>query len=404
MQSRLLLLRAALVALVAVITGFPAILPGQTLGTFSVVVRIADSANVAVGDADVSIVQGLSGTLAHATTSGAGRVSLTLPRVDGTLQLTVRKIGFVRGYRFFSLGPDDTLRFEMRLARAPRTLETVKVTAAEDLKRKSYYLTADDIENSSRAMIDATDIFKLRPDMMTSRGGALACAVPWTDRNGSIESVWVNGVRVILPVVDSAYVAGRKPALGIATLPPRPNPRITRLPAAAAPLKPAFTQFSHLDSVLSILAIIKPEHIAEITYHDCFDQSVGKTHSDMAMFIVLKPGVGFENGRGSYVVPERPARARADALQVGNLPPYRFRVVGVFDTSTGDPLPDVDVIELAGGNHAKTTSTGTLALFFVPEGTNTLRLHHDGFRDTTVTVNISPADTVPLTLLLNRQP
>src|SRR5437763_17210110 len=126
-----LLLRAALVA---ASTGFSATLAAQTLGTASVVVRIADSANVAVGDADVSIVQGLAGTLAHATTSEAGRVSLTLPRVDGTLQLTVRKIGFVRGYRFFALGTDDTLRFEMRLARAPRTLETVKVTAAEDLK------------------------------------------------------------------------------------------------------------------------------------------------------------------------------------------------------------------------------------------------------------------------------
>ncbi|HEX4681830.1 MAG TPA: carboxypeptidase regulatory-like domain-containing protein [Gemmatimonadaceae bacterium] len=403
MQSRLLL-RAAVTAVTAVFSrALAAQVPGNVAVAVAVVVRVADSANVAVADADVSIVQGLSGTLAHATTNANGRISLTIPRVDGTLQLSVRRIGFVRGYRFFSVGADDTLHFEMQLARAPQALETVKVTAAEDLKRKSYYLTADDIENSSRAMIDATDIFKLRPDMMTSRGGAKACEVPWTDRNGWIESVWVNGVRVVLPVVDSVYVAGRRPSLGISSPPPRPNPRITRLPAAPPP-KPAFTQFGHIDSVLSILATIKPEHIAEITYHDCFDQSIGKNHSDMAMFIVLKPGIGFENGRGSYVIADQPAHASADALQVGNLPRYRFRVLGVFDTRTGDPLPGVDVIELAGGNRAKTTATGTLALFFIPDGENTLRLHHDGFRDTTVTVNISPADTVPLTFLLNRQP
>jgi hypothetical protein len=400
MQSRPLL-RAAMAAMIA---GIPAALAGQKPGTISLLVRVADSANVAIADADVSIVEGLSGTLAHATTNGTGRVSLAVPRIDGTLQLTVRRIGFVRAYRFFSFAADDTLRFDMRLARAPQTLETVKVSAAEDLKRKSYYLTADDIENSSRAMIDGTDIFKLRPDMMTSRGGAQACAVPWTDRNGWIESVWVNGIRVVLPVVDSAYAAGRKAGLGISSPPPRPSPRITPLPKAPAMPKPPWTHFSHIDSVLSILATIKPEHIAEITYHDCFDQSIGKNHSDMAMFIVLKPGIGFENGRGSYVIADQPARARADALQVGNLPRYRFRLLGVFDTSTGEPLPDVDVIELVGGNRARTTATGTLALFFVPEGTNALRLHHDGFRDTTVTVSISPADTVPLTFLLNRQP
>ncbi|MGH9888360.1 MAG: hypothetical protein ACREBE_22690 [bacterium] len=40
----------------------------------------------------------------------------------------------------------------------------------------------------------------------------------------------------------------------------------------------------------------------------------------------------------------------------------------------------------------------------MPEGTNTLRLHRDGFRDTTVTVTISSTDTVPLTFVMYRQP
>ena len=251
-------------------------------------------------------------------------------------------------------------------------------------------------------MIDATDIFKLRPDMMTSRGGAQACAVPYTDRDGWIESVWVNGRRVALPVVDSQYVAGREPALGISAPPPRPNPRFMPRVRGAQPLPPAFTQFSHIDTVLSILHGIKPEHIAEITYHDCYDTSVGKNRSDMAMFIVLKPGIGYDEGRGSYVVADKPAHASRSALDT--LPRYRFRLLGVFDADTGDPLDGVNVIDSLTATSMTTTTSGAVSLFFLPEGLNAVRLHRDGYRDTTISVTISPADTVPLTIVLRRPP
>jgi len=236
---------------------------------------------------------------------------------------------------------------------------------------------------------------------MTSRGGAKACEVLWTDHDGWIESVWVNGIRVILPVVDSQYVAGRKPALGIGSPPPRPNPRISRSRAPQA-MKPAFTQFSHIDTVLSILHSIKPEHIAEITYHDCFDASIGKPHDSMAMFIALKPGIGYDEGVGSYVVADRPARIARSELDT--LPRFRFRVVGVFDGATGDPLPNVDVIDTLTGTSAKTTATGTVSLFYVPVGVRPIRLHLVGYRDTTLTVTISPADTLALTLIMSRPP
>ena len=54
--------------------------------------------------------------------------------------------------------------------------------------------------------------------------------------------------------------------------------------------------------ILAVLTSIHLEHIAEMTYHDCTDMSVGKIGSDRALFVVLKPGIGFEPGRGSYVV------------------------------------------------------------------------------------------------------
>lgn len=295
----------------------PALARSQASPNVTIAVRVVDSANAPIAGADVSVVRDVSVAVAHAATNAAGRTWLSVPRADGDFQLEVRKIGFQRGYRFFTSPAADTMFMEIRLLRTVVSLAPVTITATEDLKRKSYHLDAEDIKNSSRAMIDGTDIFKLRPDMKTSRGGAMACAVSFTPHDGWIESVWINGRRAVFPYVDADYVAARKPSLGIFTPPPRPNPRLTSSKGRPAPSP--FTAFSHIDTVLSILRYIKPEHIAEITYHDCFDTSIGKTHSDMAMFIVLKPGIGYKDGIGSYVLAdEAPKTAPADtATQLG---------------------------------------------------------------------------------------
>jgi Carboxypeptidase regulatory-like domain len=379
---------------------FPRLALAQGSASVVIALRVVDSASAPVPGADVSIVRGVSSVLAHAATDAAGNARLALPAGEKNLQLVARRIGYQPLYRFFDAPAADSTTMSVTLSRTVATLAPVNVTASEDLKRKSYHLDAEDIENTDRAMLDATDLFKLRPDMMTSRGGAQSCAVPWTDHDGWIENVWVNGRRVALPVVDSQYVAGRKPALGIENPPPRPNPTLSRS-GQSRPTQPAFTQFSHIDTVLSILHSIKPEHIAEITYHDCFDTSIGKPHDSMAMFIVLKPGIAYDEGAGSYVVAERPRRILSE---LDTLPRYRFRLVGIFDGATGDPLPNVDVIDTLTGTSAKTTATGTVSLFFVPAGARPLRLHLAGYRDTTLTVTISPADTIAMTLILSRPP
>ncbi len=379
----------------------------------TVQIHVADSAGVAIAGADVAIVHGTTDVVAHGSTNADGRVALTIPRTSNEQQIVVRKVGYERGYRFFSVAEADSARFEIRLLRTSTTLAPVVVTAEEDRQRKSYHLTADEIENSTRTLFDAADIFKIRPDMMTSRGGAQACEVFWTPRDGWIETVWVNGTRVQAAFVDSIYVMSQRARLGLSTLPARPQLSLTPS-KKPRPLPPTFWNPRHIDSVLSILHTIKPEHIAEVTYHDCFDASVGKNHSDMAMFIVLKPGIAFATGIGSYVVGDSAIVARmaklatassaTSALDVGDLPRYRFRLLGVFDGETGNPLPDVDVIDSTTGNRAKTSPTGTVSLYFVPEGAATLRLRRDGYRDTTVALAISPADTMPLTLVMSRRP
>ena len=379
-------------------------------------VGVVDSAGAPVAGADVAIVRGMSETAAHATTDNAGRALLTIDRGGDPNQLVVRKIGFERGYRFFSAGNADSLAFTLSLIRTVTSLAPVNVTEKEDLKLKSYHLTAEDIEKSNRTILDGADLFKLRPDMMSSRGGPKACEVPWTPRDGWIESVWINGQRVNLAAIDSTAVYSKRFQLGVNYVPPPPpsNKFAFGGTNGIETPPPMFPQYSHIDSAIAILSMVHPEHIAEVTYKDCFDTSVGLNHSDLAMFIALKPGIGFDPGRGTYVVDRletdgsnaarrSAARPTAAAVPPPGLPPHRLRLLGVFDLEDGSPLAGVAVVDSASGTRATTTATGTVSLAFLPEGRSTLLLRRDGYADTTLDVTIAPGDTIPITFVMPRK-
>lgn len=52
----------------------------------------------------------------------------------------------------------------------------------------------------------------------------------------------------------------------------------------------------------AILHGIKPEHIEQITYNDCFEKSVKINRGANAAFVVLKLGIGYSYDDGSYVL------------------------------------------------------------------------------------------------------
>jgi len=79
---------------------------------------------------------------------------------------------------------------------------------------------------------------------------------------------------------------------------------------------------------------------------------------------------------------------------------YRYRLLGVYDEQTGEPLEGVEVADVLNGNKSLTTKTGTVSLLFLPEGASLIRLRKVGYELQTMTVSISPADTNPITVVL----
>ncbi|MDB4876913.1 MAG: hypothetical protein JWM41_3359 [Gemmatimonadetes bacterium] len=235
-------------------------------------VSARDSLGTPIPGAELTVVRGLRDVIAAGTTDDAGLGLLAFDAKDSVdLQVTMRKIGYARTDHFFAAGPRDTAIVKLVAARPQgpqgQALDGVKITAKRDVKSASYDLNADDIANANVPLLDGWDVVKkLRPDMLTSRGG---CAT-------GIRDVWVNGKRIVLPLPPTGITAERA-RVGV---PPR-------------------ARFSYIP--VSVLSDIAPEHIQELIYHDCFDATMAKVGTTDALFVVLKPGIVYERGVGSFV-------------------------------------------------------------------------------------------------------
>lgn len=82
------------------------------------------------------------------------------------------------------------------------------------------------------------------------------------------------------------------------------------------------------------------------------------------------------------------------------LPAFRHRVLGVFNAETGAPIETALVSDIVGGAAAYTSNTGTMSLAFLPEGASVIRVQKIGFQPLMQAVEITPRDTLPLTVIL----
>lgn len=344
-------------------------------------IAVVDTAGVPIANADVTILVGLSDVVAHGVTDAAGLRTLPIPAAGG-YQVVARRLGYARGSLFFK-ATTGSIAVRLPLSSAAASLPTINVTAANG-REKSYHLDADDIATSNRPMVDAWDVINvLRPGMVNSY-------TPTMTVNGHVvepctfQFVWVNGKRVVFTASNERLALEKRHVIE-AQKAARANPSADGHGSGVGLNGIASVNLT----VLSVLASIKPEHIDEINYTDCNDRRIEKANARNAAFVVLKRGVKFSPGIGSYIdsVPQAIA---------GN----RLRLIGIYDERSGEALPGVEIKDVDTGTFILTSETGAAHLAFLSDGAHTLRLHKQGYEDQNLAVAISAEDLTPITVTL----
>jgi len=264
--------RARYLLAVLLCYGLPdtALTQSGTKPVFSVLsVRVNDSTSRPLSTLEVLVRQGRR-TVVAARTASNGMATLSFRDDSTVFEVVARQIGFLPASRFVRLLPGDTVELSLTLVRAVQSLANVRVTARESARRRAYFVDAATIASSTRRIRSALDaIVALRPNMLTSIGGRRVC--------GTVQEVWVNGWRIPQNFAPDPMVLDR--------MLPGVSPR--------APVSP---------QVLTILESIRPEHIAEMSYIDCFGGPVDAFGSKNAVFIVLKPDIQYRWPTGTVVV------------------------------------------------------------------------------------------------------
>src|SRR5512142_1295270 len=91
--------------------------------------------------------------------------------------------------------------------------------------------------------------------------------------------------------------------------------------------------------------------------------------------------------------PPTPAKADTPARAANA---YRYRILGVFDELTSDPVEAVEGADVLSGNSALTTKAGTVSLFARPEGGGLRRPRKAGYALQPCPVPNPPAGTAPI--------
>jgi hypothetical protein len=245
-------------------------------------VHVSDSLGVPVGDAEVTLMRGLKEVIATARTNAGGDHEFIVDLDSTDYSIVARKVGYKRGDRFIAV-ERGMVSAPVVMKQIQGGLPSVTVTAAADLRRKSYHIDADDIAASKTVVNDALDIVTyLRPDMITSRAGSPSGR---SSSCGTMQDLWVNGRRYPANfVIPDQFVVTRARNKGRGLQ--RTNP-----------------------GTITLLSEIRPEHISEMNYRDCFDDNMKRIGANNAVFITLKPGVAYKLGYGTFVMGDTAAVA-----------------------------------------------------------------------------------------------
>ena len=110
-------------------------------------------------------------------------------------------------------------------------------------------------------------------------------------------------------------------------------------------------------------------------------------------FLAVSPTMSRAQARGA----SSPSR-RADSTR----PRVRIRLLGLYDGETGDAIEGADVTDMLTGITARTTKTGTVALFFADTNGTLITIKKVGYQPASLMVATGLSDTVPITTTIMR--
>jgi hypothetical protein len=332
-----------------------------------IVVRVTESAGVPVLAAQILAYDARSAAVTTSRTDSAGYGRLEVPIGADSITLTARKVGYDAVSRTVSVRPADLLLIELSLSRAPTELPKVAIEAARLRRERQPFIDAAEIAADKRSILSLSDVIK---------------KLRW-------------GI---------TYQAHK-------CLPPRPSGAFTPGPIPA-------TSFDVINEEVYVNGrwipwewdpghLIHSEHIAEIRYVNCFDKSIEGLPQQPwpALYISLKPGISWDLKRGSYEDLDRAAldsTRMAPELQRQTRLDTHSRILGVYADDSGNPIAGVAVVDSASGTQALTTSTGTVDLGFLADGSWTMFIRKSGYVEQKILVEISATKLTPITVVLSK--
>jgi hypothetical protein len=263
----------------------PVVARAQQSDTVRLTVRVLNQLGLEVPLADVAVRTRDGTVVGRAQTDSAGRAALTFLRSSSGEQLFIRRLGYLPQTQPlpYPLEQSNSIVALLTDADAP-TLDTVRTNSSEALRRRIYFIDSTAIAHSPVRIYDGWDVLKkLRPDIAYGRDPINYCP--------GVQEVFINGLWVVPEtVLINPLVMAREPQ-----------------PSGAAPhLAKAHlannARGGHRLQSLNALALIKPEHIAQITFRDCREKPIAGMHSTSAVFVVLKDGIAFDPATGSFPI------------------------------------------------------------------------------------------------------
>lgn len=276
-----LMVVAALLAPAAAVNGQGAGTSLQNAGVVEFTVVDTDSRPISGAAISVAVSRGAAAT---AASDDRGRARLAIVASIGSrYEFGVRKLGFSPVSGSGSFQTADTVRLTVVLRRAATRLDTV--ITSERVRGPRYRITGAEM---ARLVPDANSVYdalrKTQPEML---GDVMRMC-------GYVRNLWVNGQWMVLAPWDS--------------LVPLYTATSTRMDGSGRPALRVLGMASHASSALP-LGSLRPEHVVEIRYANCRERSeLGPRGSD-ALFVTLRPGIGYEVVRGTFVADSAVARA-----------------------------------------------------------------------------------------------